>query len=300
MDDVDASGWVALDALLETRSVTLAAKQLGITQSAMSHRLHKLRQQLGDPILAGGRAQMVLTPRAEAMGPPLRRALADLRAAIRTAEPFDPSTSARTFTVAANDYGELVALRPLLRRLAAEAPGIAVVMEPISNNLDERLASGAIDAAVTASGPTAPSLRRKVIARDTFAVAVRNGHPALRNKRQMSLETYVSLPHLQVAPMGLPGSIVDARLAALGKSRHIAVRVSSFVSAPLLVAASDLVATLGVHLLRAASEFVDLEILTPPISLPSTDIVMQWHPRSHVDAGHVWLRKMVASSMTPS
>lgn len=298
MDDVDANGLVALDALLATRSVTRAAKMLGITQSAMSHRLQKLRQQLGDPLLAGGRAGLVLTPRAQAMVAPLRRALADLRAAVRSADSFDASVSTRTFTIAANDYGELVALRPLLQRLAKQAPRIAVAIEPVTGNIEERLASGAIDAAVTASGTTAPSLRRKVIARDTFAVALRKGHPALRNRRRLSLETYVSLSHLQVAPYGFPGSAVDQVLATRGKSRHIAVRVSSFVSAPLLVAASDLVATLGIHLLRAASDYVDLVTLPPPIALPSTEIVMVWHERSHVDPAHIWLRKIIADSMS--
>jgi DNA-binding transcriptional LysR family regulator len=297
MDDVDANGLVALDALLATRSVTLAAKTLGITQSAMSHRLQKLRRQLGDPLLAGGRAGLVLTPRAHAMVAPLRRALADLRAAVRSTDAFDASVSMRKFTIAANDYGELVALRPLLQRLAKQAPRIAIAIEPISGNIEERLASGSIDAAVTASGATAPSLRRKVIARDTYVVALRKGHPALRKHRRLSLETYVSLSHLQVAPYGFPGSVVDQILAARGKARRIAVRVSSFVSAPLLVAASDLIATLGSHLLRAASDYVDLVTLPPPIALPSTDIVMMWHERSHVDPGHTWLRQLITTSM---
>lgn len=297
MDDVDANGLVALDALLATRSVTLAAKRLGVTQSAMSHRLKKLRLQLGDRLLAGGRAGLVLTPRAQAMVAPLRRALADLRAAVRSADDFDPARSTRKFTIAANDYGELVALRPALRRLATDAPRIAIAIEPVTNNLEERLASGAIDAAVTVSTAIAPSLRRKVIARDTYAVALRKGHPVLRKRRSLSLDVYASLSHLQVAPFGFPGSTVDQLLATRGMSRHIAVRVSSFVSAPLLVAASDLVATLGVHLLRAASEYVDLVALPPPLPLPSTEIVMLWHERSHVDRAHVWLRKLIVDSM---
>lgn len=300
MDDLDANGLVALEALLATRNVTSAARKLGITQSAMSHRLRKLRHQIGDPLLAGGRNGLVLTPRAEAMMEPLRHALADLRAAVRVGESFDALRSTRHFVIAANDYGELVAIRPLLQRLAREAPNITIAIEAISTNIEQRLASGAVDAAVTAAGTFSPSLKRKVIARDAFAVALRKGHPAVRKQRRISLDTYASLHHLQVAPYGLPGSPIDRILATRGKTRHIALRVSSFISAPLLVAESNLIATLGIHLLRAASRYVDLEVVAPPIALPTTEIVALWHVRSQLDSGHVWLRTVIASSMSDS
>lgn len=297
MPDLDPNALVALEALLSARSVTVAAKKLGVSQSAMSHRLKTLRELLDDPLLAGGRNGFVLTPRAEAMEAPLRAALADLRAAVRVAEPFDAKRSQRRFVVAANDYGELVALRTLLTRLANEAPKVALAIEPLSTGVEQRLASGAVDVAVTVAGTLAPSLKQKVIARDVYAVAMRKGHPALRGKRRLSLEAYASLHHLQVAPFGLPGSAVDRELAALGLSRHVSIRVASFVSAPLLLAESDLVATLGTLLLQAASKYVDLDVVVPPLPLPKTEIVMLWHERSQSDSGHTWLRGLIADSM---
>ncbi len=301
MIDLDANALVALDALLATRSVTASARQLGISQSAMSHRLRQLREQIGDPLLIGGRTGLVPTARAEAIEQPLRRAVADLRAAVRQGEPFDAKTSTRRFVVATHDYGEFVAVRPLLRKLSVEAPHVSLVIEPIDSTMPAKLASGAFDLAVTAPTDLPPSLIQKPIAREEYAVALRRGHPALRGKtKRLSLQTYAELDHLLVAPRRLPGSIVDKALAERGLTRRIALRISNFVSAPFLVAESNLVTTLGIGLLRSAKPYVDLEILPPPLSLPTADVVMVWHERSQLDLGHGWFRTIIANSLPDS
>ncbi len=294
------SDLVALDLLLSTRSVTRTAQQLGVSQSAMSHRLKRLREAFGHPLLVGARGGLVLTPRAEAIAEPLRHALADLRAAALRGAAFDPATEQRTLTVAMNDYGELVALPHALSLLAKEAPGLVIQTEP-DGDLAARLGRGSIDLAVTIAGELAPSLRHKRIGRERYAVALRAGHPALAGgRKRLSLATYCQLDHLVVMPRGLPGSHVDAALAARGLSRRVAVRVPHFVSAPFLVASSDLVTTLGEPLLRAASEFAALAILPPPLPLPTTDLVMVWHERTHASPVHALFRRIVETSVAAS
>lgn len=294
------SDLVALDMLFATRSVTLTAKRLGVSQSAISHRLKRLREQLDDPLLVGTRNGLTLTPRAEAMAEPLRRALADLRSAAVRGESFDPKTVTRTLTVATTDYGELVTLSGALARLAKEAPGLSVRTEP-DGDLASRLERGSIDLAVTIAGDLAPSLRHKRIARERYAVALRARHPALRAARgKLSLEAYCRLRHLLVAPRGLPGSHVDAALSARGLSRHVALRVTSFAAAPFIVASSDLVTTLGEPLLRSAARFADLVLLPPPLALPVTDIVMVWHERTHESPVHALFRRVVEAAVAES
>jgi len=287
------SDLVALDMVLSTRSVTRAAERLGVSQSALSHRLRRLREVFGDPLLVGSRQGLTPTPRAEAMAEPLRRALADLRIATQIGEPFDPATSTRTFVVATSDYGEIVALPAALHILQREAPGIVVHAEAIGPDVPARLGSGAVDLAVTVAADLPPSLRQKRIARERYRVALRAGHPALRGRRKLTLASYCGLDHLLVSPRGLPGSAVDEALGACGLTRRVALRVPHFVAAPFIVAGSDLVTTLGEPLLCAASRYVDLAIVPPPLPLPTTDIVMVWHERTQHSPPHRLLRRIV-------
>lgn len=297
---VDPGHLVALDLLLSTRSVTAAARRLGISQSAMSHRLRVLRDALGDPLLVGSARGLTRTPRAEALAAPLAQALATLRAAMSTGAPFAPRTSTATFTIATTDYGELVALPAALERLRADAPGVALTIVPLGGELVTAMASGAVDVAITATRGLPPSLRQRTLAVERFRVALRRGHPALRGRTRLSLAAYCGLDHLLVAPRGLPGSAVDDALAAVGRTRRIALRVPNFVSAPFLVANSDLVTTLGEPLLRAASRYADLTVVAPPLPLPTSTIVMVWHERTHRSPPHVWLRELIVAAMTAS
>ena len=113
---------LALDALLEERSVTRAAQRVGITQSAMSHALARLRDVTGDALLVRTASGMVATARAEELGPPIRRALEGVAIALRPPQAFDPKTAERRIRIGTGDYGEIVLLPSVLKRLAKEAP----------------------------------------------------------------------------------------------------------------------------------------------------------------------------------
>src|ERR1700742_4310707 len=121
----------ALDALLAELNVTRAAARLGITQSAMSHKLARLRDFFGDPLLVGGRGGMVPTPEAERIGRSIRQAFIDLRAATRDSSPFDPATSTRRFLMVSPDYAAFSFLPRSRLLIAAEGPSTTlVVREP--------------------------------------------------------------------------------------------------------------------------------------------------------------------------
>ena len=122
---IDLNLLAAFDALAEERNVTRAAARAGVTQSAMSHTLRRLRDLLGDPLLVRGGGGMVLTPRAEALRAPLRAALAELARVLDEPAQFDPATSTRGFRVVAPDLFDMLALPRLLPRLAAQAPGMS-------------------------------------------------------------------------------------------------------------------------------------------------------------------------------
>ncbi|WP_234023079.1 LysR family transcriptional regulator [Sorangium cellulosum] len=296
---LDLNLLVVLDALLAERHVTRAAARVGMTQPACSHALGRLRRALGDPLLVrGARGAMLLTPRAEALGPGLRAALQGLATALRGEAQFDPATARRRFRIAAGDYAELVLLPPLLSILAREAPGIDVWMVPLSltrEGVVAQLASGAADVAIgPPRGSWPDGLHMRALFEERFRCVLRRGHPAARGR--LSLDRYCGLSHLLVTPRGTPGSFVDDALAALGRSRRVAAAVPHFLVAPHVIAATDLVATLGARIVDATAAPLGLSVLPPPIELASFSFSLIWHRRTQNDQAHRWLRDQVVKA----
>src|SRR5580692_4669265 len=136
---------LALDALLEERSVTRAAQRLGITQSAMSHALARLRDVTGDALLVRAASGMVATARAEELGPPIRRALEGVATALRPPQAFDPKTAERRIRIGTSDYGEIVLLPRVVERIAKEAPRLDLRVVFQGGSVAGMLRSGDVD-----------------------------------------------------------------------------------------------------------------------------------------------------------
>ncbi len=291
--DLDLNLLVTLDALLTERSVTRAARRLGVTQPAVSHRLRALREHLGDPLLVGARRDLVLTERARAIAGPLAQALIDARAALRSGAPFDPGSSERSFVVGTSDLGEIVVIPRVLEYLRAEAPGVTMLLRPPWPAPEARLASGDLDLVVGA--PLAPlaGLVRQVVGHDEFVVLARQGHPALRRGR-LSLDAFVTASHVMVTTGTVLGSVVDEELTRRKLRRQVAVQVAHFVSAPFLVARSDLLMTVNRSFAQEFCRHLPLLSLDHPLDLPGFDVVMTWHERLQKDGAHTWFRALAA------
>lgn len=281
---------LALDVLLEERHVTRAAHRLGISQGAASQKLARLREHFRDPLLAPGRPRLVLTPRAHAIAAPLSRALADLRAAVAAGAAFDPAVADRRFVLLGNDLVEVMVMPMLLGEIARAAPGISINIERVDLNFADRLADGTADAAFVPDVLVTDSLIRRALPTERFVVLLRKDHPAAARRRKLDLDTYLSLGHILVAPRGMPGSIVDAALAKLGKSRRVVARVQHFVAAPPIVVSTDLAVTCPEIVYQSLSRWFPLAAFDPPLELPIDRASLVWHPRVHADPGHVWLR----------
>jgi DNA-binding transcriptional LysR family regulator len=296
---LDLNLLLVLDALLEERHVTRAGKRLGLTQPACSHALGRLRAALGDTLLVRGpRGTMLPTTRAEALAPGLREALRGLAGALRGSAPFEPKAARRSFRIACGDYAELVLLAPLVRRLTREAPGIDIWMTQLSLGREEmvtQLAAGAADLAI---GPPRRDWPEGVFARtlfeERFRCVMRRGHPGATGK--LTLARYCALSHLLVSPRGTPGSLIDDALAALGKTRRIVAGVPHFAVAPHVVAGSDLVATLGTHVVEACAGPLGLVVKPLPFEMPPFAITMTWHERVHRDPVQQWLRDQIVAA----
>jgi len=298
LEAIDLNLLVALDALLAEGSVTLAAKRCRVTQSAMSHSLGRLRSLLGDDLLVRTQAGMAPTHRARALAQPLSRALTELRSVVTSGTAFAPETARRSFTLGTADYGALVVMPTLMRQLQEQAPGVEIVLRPVPAALAEALEDERIDLALSPYPEPRAALAAQKLFDERFVCVLRRDHPALRKSpRKLDLATFTSLSHVQIAPRGAPGGVVDDLLAQSGAARHVALRVADFLVAPLVVAASDLVLTLPERVARVFAESHGLHIVEPPMALPTFTIWQIWHERRRQEPGHAWLRGLVAGSL---
>lgn len=296
---VDLNLLRVLDAVLAERHVTRAAARLGLTQSTASHALARLRTQLGDPLLVRGpRGALVPTARAELLAPVVARALGEL-AAVWRGEAFTPATAERTFHLGAGDLAELALLPALVARLARLAPKTSLLVRPVPDDTAGELAAGTIDAVIAPARPrdlVGGCVQRQLFDED-FIVAMRRGHPAARGP--LTLDRYCAHPHLLVAPRGSFGGFVDAALAAHGRRLQVAVAVPHFLIAPMVLAATDLLATLPRRLVASVRP-LGLVLRAPPVEVPGFAMHLLWHERTRTDAAQRWLREQIVAAATPS
>ena len=298
---IDLNLLVALDALTRERSVTKAAERAGVTQSAMSHTLRRLRELFDDPLLVRGRGGMVLTPRAEALAVPLRSGLVTLARTLAEPEAFAPERASRTFRIVSPDLFDALVLPTLLQRLGRQAPSVDLAVVPMPKRLADSLETGDVDLAIYPvlldpqpfdfGTQVDAELQTRTLFRDTFRCFLRADHPALATRR-LTLKAFTRLKHILVSPAGEGPGVVDRILQAQGVQRRIALRVPHFASALEVAAQSDLVLTAPASLSQLSTAST-LASRPAPLDIPEHAITMIWHPRFTEDPSHRWLRELM-------
>ncbi|MCA9684179.1 MAG: LysR family transcriptional regulator [Myxococcales bacterium] len=285
----DLSSLATLDALLQEGSVSKAARRLGLSTPAVSHALAKLRDRFADPLLVRAGRGMVLTPRAEALKPVVRDAMATAARVFADDREFSAEKMQRRLTLSVTDYVLLIFGAALDQALSAGAPGLDLRFIPNAVDDAERLRTGENDLAIGIYGELPPELKTRPIITDRLICVVRRDHPVLR--RRLTLEQFVALEHIQVAPRGRPGGYVDELLAARGMARRVARAVPYFQVALELVAGSERILTVSERIARKLAPGLGLVLLEPPLPLEPFALSMVWHPRFDADPGHAWLRE---------
>jgi DNA-binding transcriptional LysR family regulator len=285
-----------LDALLSEGHLTRAGKRIGLTQSATSHALARLRRLFDDPLFVRTARGLAPTERAQALTEPAREAMQAFERCFRPDEAFVPATSARRFTIGCADYGSFVLAPKLLERLQREAPHVDLGILPPENSFSEQLARGEVDVVVNPAGrdELRAGIRSRPLFRERFVCLVRHGNPILG--KRLDLARWASMRHLLVAPRGTPGGVVDETLAQLGKQRRVALTVPHFLLAPHLVANSDLVLTIGARVAERFAELLPVRMVEPPVKLPGFEVRMYWHERHHRDPAQRWFREVMRSA----
>lgn len=290
---LDANLLVALDALLQESNVTRAAKRVGITQSAMSQTLGRLRRQFDDPILVQVGRRMQPSAFGLRIKGRLHHAVSELEAVVRDRPDYDPATATNRFVIATVDYLAMLLTPSLQRLLTEEAPGVRLAIHALdADAITARLAEGVVDLYVGVHGQTERALTTHTLHHEELQVLMGPRHPLA--DAELSLEAYAQLRHVHVSPRREAGSIVDRGLAAAGHARTVAVEVPYFALLPGLLRDTDLVATVPSRIAAHLPDQHGLLVRPVPLQLPSFEICMAWHPTFATDPARVWLREAVA------
>ncbi|HVJ33771.1 MAG TPA: LysR family transcriptional regulator [Terriglobia bacterium] len=299
MQNVDLNLLIALDALLAERSVTGAARRLGLSPSAMSRTLARLRQVTGDPLLVQAGRSLAPTPYAEALSSQVHTLTRDAQAVLRPADSrrLDLASLNRTFTLRAGEgFMELLAA-PLLAAVTREAPHVRLrfVLKPDKDA--QPLREGLIDLEIGVLGTSAPEVRTQLLLRDKFVGVARIGHPLLA-AAAITPELYAACSHVMASRRGEFLGPVDDALEELGLVRKVSLVVPSYPDAMRIVRRSDLVALvprscLGNTLAADHAAILGLESFELPVRAAEFNISAIWHPRLDADPAHRWLRDVV-------
>jgi DNA-binding transcriptional LysR family regulator len=292
---IDLNLLVALDHLLEARSVTGAARRAGTTQPSMSRTLARLREVFADPLLVATGRGMEATERGRELAPRVHDALASIRRVLAPQAAFEPARDRAVFRIAASDLATSTVLRPALGILRREAPGITLRIESAGPASIEAIAQGEIDLGI---GPRASiegveQLVFRLLTTDRFVCVVRKNHPVARGK--LTLARYLALEHIVIS-RGTPGiSPIHAALQRRGESRRVVLTVPTFMEAAMLVASSDLAAALPERLVRAPGFSLCAREL--PFACEEFSLYLAFHPRAVTDRRHRWVRERIAESV---
>ena len=281
-------------ALHDCGSVTRAAESLAMSQSAVSMALSRLRAALGDPLFVRGPAGMMPTPRATRLVTSARPLIAHVQGGLRDDE-FDPATTRTTFTFAMSDVGEMVFLPPLLSRIQRRAPNATLrTVAQTPRDLERALEHGDIDVAVGYF----PDLHGKSFMQQRlfshhFSCLVSSKHPVVG--RGLTLESFLELEHAVVYPEGRSQEIFERFLSRRRISRKVVLVTPHFMSLPMIIARSRLIATvphaIGVFFTRWDE---GIKALPPPFRVPPIVLKQHWHQRFRLDRRHRWLRAQIA------
>lgn len=301
MPQPDLNLLIALEALLADRSVAGAARRLGLSASAMSRTLARLRVETGDPLLVRAGRQMVLTPYAEAMRERTRNALHEARAVLRPSKTeADLSTLRQTLTIRAND-GFVEAFGASLIAAATEvAPHVRLRFAPKAEKSATQLRDGSADLEIGVLGEMGPEVRVQALFRDRFMGVVRKGHP-LELDGGITAERYVAFGHVVASRRARASGPVDDALALVGLERTIVAVVPGFPAALAVARTSDLIALVPASFVnaqtahRALAAYDDIYAFELPVATEKITVSQMWHPRLEVDPVHRWLRQLVLS-----
>lgn len=275
------------------RQISGAARRLGLTQSAVSNALARLRRTFGDELFVRTAHGMQPTPLAQQMAEPIGAAMAQVALALSQRSRFEPATSTRRFTLAMTDVGEVYFMPVLIERCRALAPGVEIAsVRANAATLKDGMETGRVDLAIGAFEDVSEALYQRQLFRQRFVSMFRKGHPLDAGK--VDLARFVAATHLIVDAAQSPYDRINVLLEKAGVGASSRFRVPHFTAVPYIVSTSELVVTVPQKLAESAAKPFGLKWIEPPLALPTLQTNVFWHRRFNHDPGNQWLRGLIA------
>ncbi|MDO9402145.1 MAG: LysR family transcriptional regulator [Polaromonas sp.] len=291
------------DEVMAERSLTRAARNLSLTQPAVSNALRRLRETLGDALVQRSGQAMAPTPRARAIWPAVREALQLLEESLIPSE-FVPGQATSAFVLAMADATAAELMPGLIEILEHEAPGVTMRVVPLTTRdprrlLDDEacdLAAGYFPSMLadltthTQLGEPMPFFHQRLYDGE-YVCVMRKGHPLA--KGPFTLNRFCAARHMLVSFSGRPHGFIDESLAVLGRKRQVVLTVNQFFTAGRVVANSNLLTVLPRHFVRVTGIAEQLVLRPLPFAVSPVHVDAVWHRRSQQSSAHMWLRQAV-------
>jgi len=288
---LDLNLLVALDHMLELRSVSEAADRMFMSQSAMSNALTRIRTYFDDPLLIQVGRRMELTPRAEAMRPAIRDILVRVEATIDVQPEFRPDQSNRTFNVLLSDYTMRVLMPEFLALVEETRATVRFNFLPQTDVPYTLLERGELDLLISPESLISRDHPSSLLYEDEYVVLADKNGPY--GKGPMDLETYQAASHVVMVPPSNAKSVEATLVEMAGVSRKIDVTTFSFSSLPYLVAGTSRIATVHRRLARVIGKQVPIVYYPLPFKGSPLRQMLQWHAYRELDQGIIWLRSVL-------
>lgn len=292
VSDVDLNLLRVFDAVLRERGVTRAAQRLRLTQPAVSNALGRLRALFDDALFVRTPRGMEATPFARELDQPVRQALALIESAFAQRAGFDAASSTRAFRFYMSDLGEISFLPPLVERARRAAPGVRLESAALGlEDIEEALATGALDLAIGFLPGLGGHVRRRRLFRDPYVCLMRAEHPQVGER--LTRKLFLEASHALVTSSGSGHSVIEEALERNGLTRRIALRVPHFTVVPMVLERTDLLLTLPGRVARVYAARGRFKTLPLPVPIPPADVGVHWHERFERDPGNCWLREQL-------
>ncbi len=287
LNQFDLNLLVALNALLDERSVTRAADRLNLSQPAMSAALRRLREAFKDELLVVHGKRMVPTAHAQLLAPQVAQAIVSMQSLLASSTLFDPATSQRVFRIAASDYIALVSIVPMLNELATIAPGIRVEIAPPQANTDMEMERGAIDLIISPEQFQSRGHPQELLFEERYVLLGCANNPLLDGA--ITEQAYDDASHV-IVELSNTLSFAEEHVRARGDRRRIEVVASSFTIVPWMLPGTNRISLVHQRLARTFVQHLPLKIAELPFAIPSMREMMQYHRTRARDRGLEWLR----------
>jgi len=280
------------NAVYVEKNVSRAALTLGITQPAISNAMMRLRSALGDQLFVRARHGVEPTATADRIAGPVEEALRLLKVSLETRITFDPRTSTRTFRILTSDAGKALVLPQLMAWLDDEAPEVGIeTIQAARSDYAELLEQGHADFAFGNLDFLKSGFHQQHLFSEHYLCICGPSHPAAR-KRSLTMEDYLGSAHVGVN-RGNADALVEQALAKKRKHRKVRLRQDDYHVAVRVVAATRLLCTVPKSMVTN-----EVSAFALPFSIPSSDVRLFWHRRTHHDAASMWLRSLLLSMFT--